>query len=204
MIGIIDYGLGNIKAISNIYDKLKIKNIIIRSKEDFEKISSMILPGVGSFDSAINLLIKSKYLELIKINVHEKKKNILGICVGMQIFSHKSSEGNSSGLNWFDADVKKINLQNDSKKMRLPHMGWNSIKFLKNDHLLRDIKDGEYFYFCHSYYFSCNNKKDIISETKFSQKFPSIIKKDNIYGIQFHPEKSHDNGVKILENFSKL
>ena len=204
MIGIIDYGLGNIKAISNIYDKLKIKNMIIRSKEDFEKISSMILPGVGSFDSAINLLIKSKYLELNKINFHEKKKNILGICVGMQIFSRKSSEGSLSGLNWFDANVKKINLQNNSEKMRLPHMGWNSIKFLKNDHLLRDIKDGEHFYFCHSYYFSCNNKKDIISETKFSQKFPSIIKKDNIYGIQFHPEKSHDNGVKILENFSKL
>lgn len=204
MIGIIDYGLGNIKAISNIYDKLKIKNIIIRSKEDFEKINSLILPGVGSFDSAINLLIKSKFLELIRINVHEKKKNILGICVGMQIFSQKSSEGNSSGLNWFDADVKKINLQNHLNKMRLPHMGWNSIKFLKDDHLLSNIKDGEHFYFCHSYYFNCKNKEDIMTETEFSQKFPSIIKKDNIYGIQFHPEKSHDNGVKILENFSKL
>ena len=122
----------------------------------------------------------------------------------MQIFSHKSSEGNSSGLNWFDADVKKINLQNHLNKMRLPHMGWNSIKFLKDDHLLSNIKDGEHFYFCHSYYFNCKNKEDIMTETEFSQKFPSIIKKDNIYGIQFHPEKSHDNGVKILENFSKL
>ena len=109
MIGIIDYGLGNIKAISNIYDKLKIKNILIRSKEDFQNINSMILPGVGSFDSAMQLLTQSKFLELIKINVHEKKKNILGICVGMQIFSQKSSEGRNLGLNWFDAEVKKFN-----------------------------------------------------------------------------------------------
>jgi glutamine amidotransferase len=204
MIGIIDYGLGNIKAISNIYDKLKIKNILIRSKEDFQNINSMILPGVGSFDSAMQLLIQSKFLELIKINVHEKKKNILGICVGMQIFSQKSSEGRNLGLNWFDAEVKKFNPVKDFNKMRLPHMGWNSAKFIKDDGLVSNIQNGDHFYFCHSYYFDCNNKKDIIAETRFSQKFPSIIKKDNIYGIQFHPEKSHDSGVKILENFSKL
>lgn len=204
MIGIIDYGLGNVKAISNIYDKLKIKNIIIKSKQDFQKINNIILPGVGSFDSAIELLNQSEFFDLIKIHVHEKKKNILGICVGMQIFSKDSAEGKNLGLGWLDANVKKINLTKDLKKIRLPHMGWNSVKFLKDNPLLSNINDKEHFYFCHSYYFDCYNRKEIIAETEFSQKFPSIINKDNIYGIQFHPEKSHDNGVKILENFSKI
>jgi len=122
----------------------------------------------------------------------------------MQIFSKESSEGNSLGLGWLDADVKKINLTKDLKKTRLPHMGWNSVKFLKDDPLFSNINDKEHFYFCHSYYFDCHNQQDIIAETKFSQKFPSVINKNNIYGIQFHPEKSHDNGVKILENFSKI
>ena len=204
MIGIIDYGLGNIRAISNIYDKLKIKNIIIKNKQDFQKTNNIILPGVGSFDSAINLLVKSEFTDLINIHVKEKKKNILGICVGMQIFSKESSEGSNFGFGWFDSNVKKINSIKGSKNNRLPHMGWNSVKFSKVNPLIKNIKDNEYFYFCHSYYFNCINNNDILAETKFIQKFPSIINKDNIYGIQFHPEKSHDNGVKILENFSKI
>ena len=121
----------------------------------------------------------------------------------MQIFAKNSSEGRNSGLKWFDADVRKINSENQNN-LRLPHMGWNSIKITHNDHLLRGLEENEYFYFCHSYYFNCINQKNILAETNYGHEFPSIIKNDNIYGIQFHPEKSHDSGLKILRNFAQL
>ena len=203
MIGIIDYGLGNISAISNIYNKLKIKNLIIKSKKDFEISEKLILPGVGAFDSAMNLLDKSDLILEIKNQIFKQKKIILGICVGMQIFANKSEEGISSGLNFFDAEVKKIN-NSEQKNLRLPHMGWNSISFVKDDLLFKNIDNNEYFYFCHSYYFDCQHKDNILAKTKYGQYFSSVVKNKNIYGIQFHPEKSHDCGVKILDNFAKL
>lgn len=203
MIGIIDYGLGNINAISNIYNKLKIKNLIIKSKKDFEVSEKLILPGVGAFDSAMNLLYKSDLILEIENQILNKKKKLLGICVGMQIFANKSEEGTSSGLNFFDAEVKKIN-NSKQKILRLPHMGWNSINFVKDDLLFKSIDNNEYFYFCHSYYFDCQKKENILATTNYGQFFSSVVKNKNIYGIQFHPEKSHDMGVKILDNFAKL
>ena len=203
MIGIIDYGLGNIGAISNIYNKLKIKNIIARNSEDLNKSEKLILPGVGAYDSAINLLNKSNLILDIKKEIFEKKKKILGICVGMQIFAKNSAEGNKPGLNWFEAEVKKIN-SSSHKTLRLPHMGWNSINIIKEDSLFKDLKDDKYFYFCHSFYFECKVKTNILAETTYGHQFSSVVKNDNLYGIQFHPEKSHDNGIRILNNFSKL
>ena len=204
MIGIIDYGLGNVSAISNIYNKLKIQNIIIKSKKDFSKVDKLILPGVGAFDSAVNLLINSDFYDEIENQVFKEKKHILGICVGKQIFSQNSSEGQRAGLKWIDASVKKLNDGENSRKFRLPHMGWNSIKIIKRNLLFNDIEDNEYFYFCHSYFFECNNKFNILAETKFNQIFSSVVQNGNIYGIQFHPEKSHNSGIKILNNFAEL
>tara|TARA_B100000242_G_C42903888_1_gene419164 strand:- start:182 stop:787 length:606 start_codon:yes stop_codon:yes gene_type:complete len=201
MIGIVDYGLGNIKAISNIYDKLKIRNKLIKAESDFENVDRLILPGVGAFDSAIEMLKKSKLYNKIDNLVVNDQFKILGICVGMQIFSIKSSEGSLSGFNWIEGDVKKFEVNNSI--MRLPHMGWNSVNIKKNL-LFNNISDNEYFYFCHSYYFNCIDSKNIMSETKFINNFASSINYKNIYGIQFHPEKSHDNGIKILKNFSEI
>ncbi|MBD1143777.1 imidazole glycerol phosphate synthase subunit HisH [Pelagibacterales bacterium SAG-MED33] len=203
MIGIIDYGLGNINAISNIYNKLKIQNIIISTPKDFDKSEKFILPGVGAFDSAMTLLKKSNFILEIRRQIFEKNKKILGICVGMQIFAKNSSEGKNSGLNWINADVRKLNSENQNN-LRLPHMGWNSIKITNNDLLLSGLEEDEYFYFCHSYYFNCVNQKNILAETNYGHEFPCVIKNDNIYGIQFHPEKSHDSGLKILKNFAQL
>ena len=203
MIGIIDYGLGNISALSNIYNKLKIENKIINSINDFEKSDKLILPGVGAFDSAMNLLNNSNYISEIQKQIFENKKKILGICVGMQIFAKNSNEGKEMGLNWIDGNVKKIRA-NNQKNFRLPHMGWNSVEINKNDPLLNNLENKQYFYFCHSYYFDCLNKEDILAETNYGHDFASIVKNENVYGIQFHPEKSHDSGIKILENFAKL
>ena len=139
MIGIIDYGLGNVGAISNIYNKLKIQNIIIKSKKDFSRVDKLILPGVGAFDSAVDLLINSDFYDEIENQVFKEKKYILGICVGMQIFSQNSSEGQRAGLKWIDASVKKLNDGENSRKFRLPHMGWNSIKIIKKNLLFNSF-----------------------------------------------------------------
>ena len=201
MIGIIDYGLGNIKAISNIYDKLKIKNSLVQSKSDFETVEKLILPGVGSFDSAMQLLTKKNFKDVINSVVLEKKKKILGICVGMQTFAKNSEEGLMKGLSWVEGEVKKFEFNNNT---RLPHMGWNSIKKNKENPLFKNIENNEYFYFCHSYYFKCKINEDILTQTSFGINFTSSINFKNIYGIQFHPEKSHDSGITILKNFAEL
>ena len=201
MIGIIDYGLGNIKAISNIYNKLKIKNFIIKKSEDFEMAERLILPGVGAFDSAIRNLKERDIFEKVNFLVLEKKTKILGICVGMQTFAKLSEEGELDGLNWIHGNVKKF-IHHDN--LRLPHMGWNSVKKVKDNLLFKDIDNLEYFYFCHSYYYDSQDKNNVITETNYSSNFASSINFNNIYGIQFHPEKSHDNGIKILKNFAEL
>ena len=121
----------------------------------------------------------------------------------MQILAKNSEEGDSSGLNLINASVKKIDTSN-KRNLRLPHMGWNSVNIIKDDNLFKELNNKEYFYFCHSYHFECSDKKNILAETEYGHNFSSVIKNDNLYGIQFHPEKSHDNGIKILSNFSKL
>ena len=129
-----------------------------------------------------------------------QKIPILGICVGMQLMASNSEEGNLSGLGWINGEVKKIS--NNNKNLILPHMGWNTVELQKND-LFKNIKDPK-FYFLHSYCFVSNEKNSILGSTFYGRKFTSVIRKDNIYGIQFHPEKSHENGIYILKNFANL
>ena len=201
MISIIDYGLGNLMAFANIYKKLNIPTKIVSKSIDLVDAEKIILPGVGSFDWAMKKLENSGMIEAINNSVIEKKVPILGICVGMQMMTKSSEEGKLPGLGWIDAQVKKFD---DHEGLPLPHMGWNSISFVKDDLLFNNIKNNEYFYFCHSYYFDCQNKDNILAKTNYGQYFSSVVKNENIYGIQFHPEKSHDWGVKILDNFAKL
>lgn len=195
---IIDYQLGNIKAFKNIYNKLNINAEIVSKTEQFEGATHLILPGVGSFDWAISKLNRSGLRDTLDQLVLKKKVPILGVCVGMQIMSSKSEEGQLSGLNWIDGNVKKF--KND---YILPHMGWNQIKPFTESIIFKDIKNLE-FYFLHSYYYKVKEDKHILSTTEYSNIFTSAINKNNIYGTQFHPEKSHQSGIKLLENFSKI
>lgn len=195
---IIDYQLGNIKAFKNIYNKLNINAEIVSKTEQFEGATHLILPGVGSFDWAISKLNRSGLRDTLDQLVLKKKVPILGVCVGMQIMSSKSEEGQLSGLNWIDGNVKKF--KND---YILPHMGWNQIKPFTESIIFKDIKNLE-FYFLHSYYYKIKEDKHILSTTEYSNIFTSAINKNNIYGTQFHPEKSHQSGIKLLENFSKI
>lgn len=204
MIGIINYGSGNIRAISNIYNNLKIKNLIISNSYDFDKCNKLILPGVGSFDFVMNKIHQSNLIEILNNLVLEKKMDILGICVGMQIFAENSEEGNQKGLGWINGKVKKIVKNNFEKKILLPHMGWNQIEILKKNKILKNIDHKSRFYFLHSYALNIQSHDNIIAKTKYHNLFSSIINKNNIYGVQFHPEKSHHYGEQLLKNFAQL
>ena len=204
MIGIIDYGLGNIKAFSNIYKSLDIKYRIVQKSAELIDITKIILPGVGAFDDAMNKFNESGLRGDVEKMVLNKKKPLLGICVGMQILAESSDEGTEKGLGWINANVKIFDTNTIDYDTKLPHMGWNTIDIQsKNEPLFKDLEQQARFYFLHSYYFQCENS-NIIAETEYGEKYTSAVRSGNIYGVQFHPEKSHQNGVRLLSNFSIL
>ncbi|MDA7498518.1 imidazole glycerol phosphate synthase subunit HisH [Akkermansiaceae bacterium] len=204
MISIVDYGVGNILAFQNTYKRLGIPAKIVRCKNDLKGAERLVLPGVGHFDYSMEQLNRSGMRERLDELVLCEKRPIIGICVGMQMMAKKSEEGTLDGLGWLDATVKKFDEETIEQQTKLPHMGWNEAR-LKNYHpLFKDLESAPLFYFLHSYYFSCTNSKDIISSTDYGIEFSSGVQSGNIFGIQFHPEKSHSNGEKLLENFAKI
>lgn len=200
MIGIVDYGLGNLLAFSNVYKRVGIEHFIISKLDEIEKASKIILPGVGSFDYAMEQLEKSGLKPFLEQAVIQKKIPLLGICVGMQMLADSSSEGERPGLGWIPGKVKRF--QHEQVPF-LPHMGWNEVES-KNHALLDGVQNHSRYYFLHSFYFDCLDSSHEIACTSYGKSFASGINKDNIYGVQFHPEKSHKNGVRLLENFAAL
>lgn len=204
MIGIIDYGSGNISAIKNIYEVLKIETVMVSKPEDLANVDKIILPGVGSFDQVMKSLNRSGIREELDNRVLKDRVPVLGICVGMQIMSKGSEEGKEKGLGWIDAQVKRFDDALIPHKPKTPHMGWNSLSPLADNMLLSGVEDDLGFYFVHSYYFSCHDETDAIAKTKYGLEFTCAVNKENVYGVQFHPEKSHTNGIKLFENFAKI
>ena len=203
MIGLLDYGMGNLSSVSNALDHLGIDNIIVNTPEAFSEISRLIIPGVGSYSRAMENIISNHYLKEVK-DFAASGKPILGICLGMQLLSFLGTEPSIvKGLEIIEGEV---HLFPDDLNLRIPHVGWNSIELVNEHPILEDVKLRADFYFVHSYRFSKAKKKNIIANTNYGIKFPSIICNDkkNVIGIQFHPEKSQKQGLKILENFSKL
>ena len=197
MIKIIDYGVGNIMAFVNLYKRLGVEIDIASNYKSLTDASKLILPGVGHFDYAMNKFNESGMMEIVDDLVINKKIPVLGVCVGMQIMAISSDEGSKKGLGWIDAYVKKIDSKNN--KFRLPHMGWNNIMINKKDDILKNLDNNSKFYFLHSYYFNCRNENNIIAFSNYGSNFPSIIRQENIIGIQCHPEKSHEFGEQILK-----
>jgi imidazole glycerol-phosphate synthase subunit HisH len=204
MITIIDYGLGNIRAFVNVYERLNVKTKIAHSPDDLKDASKLILPGVGAFDYAMNQLNRSGMRDELEKQVLVDKIPVVGICVGMQMLAGSSDEGVLPGLGWIDASVKKFDASKFAFKTLLPHMGWNTIRPVNENDLLAGFDHKSRFYFLHSYYFICNKAEDVIASTDYGITFTSAVNRDNIYGIQFHPEKSHANGIRLLHNFAKL
>lgn len=206
MISIIDLGIGNIGSIVNMLNYLGYESTIVKNPNELEKANKIILPGVGSFDRAI-LTIKSRGLDEIISHKSEKEKiPILGICLGMQLLTNGSEEGSKQGLGLIDAETKNLSsrLKKLEKNIPVPHMGWNQVKKSKFNPLTKDIDIDDKFYFVHSYYVDCNFEKESILKTNYGFEFDAAFNKDNIFGVQFHPEKSHKYGMKIFKNFSKI
>jgi len=204
MITIINYGLGNISAFKNVYNRLNIPVKIATSNEELAGAKKIILPGVGAFDHAMKLLQESGMRDLLDDLVMKQKVPVMGICVGMQILAKSSEEGSLPGLSWIDGLVKKFDASKISHKTKFPHMGWNTIKPEKGNSLLTGFTEESKFYFLHSYYFACEQPENSIATTEYGIRFDCAVNKDNIFGVQFHPEKSHNNGIELLHNFAKL
>ncbi|MFH2047079.1 MAG: imidazole glycerol phosphate synthase subunit HisH [Pseudomonadota bacterium] len=204
MIGIINYGLGNIKAFANIYNRLGIKFVIVAKAVDLKPVTKIILPGVGAFDSAMRLLDKSDMRQPLDDIALKRHLPVLGVCVGMQIMAHSSEEGKMPGLGWIDGEVKKFDSSKLTSATHLPHMGWNNIRPLIQNSLLKDLGADSRFYFLHSYYFHCRKNEDMLAVTDYGGLFASAVHSGNIFGVQFHPEKSHQWGIQLLKNFSEI
>jgi len=203
MVTIINYGLGNIQAFYHIYTQLNLPVKIASSVHDLSEAKKIILPGVGSFDWAMNKLNNSGMRHTLDQLVLEKKIPVLGVCIGMQMLAKSSEEGELPGLNWIDGVVKRFDEQSLSSKNPLPHMGWNSVNPVINHSLLTKLQDPQ-FYFLHSYYFLPSVIQQKVASTYYGVEFTSVVVRDHIMGVQFHPEKSHRWGIQLLKNFAEL
>lgn len=204
MTGILNYGVGNILAFKRIFKRINCPAKIVDKPDELINCDRVILPGVGHFDVAMNRLLKSGLKETLDDFVINKHKPLLGICVGMQMLGNTSEEGCSVGLGYIPGHTKKIDISKLKEKPFIPHMGWNDINILKNNFILKEIDLGTNFYFLHSYCFVPSDSKHLICESNYGNDFCAIASKEKIFGIQFHPEKSHSQGIQVLKNFSQI
>ena len=204
MIAIIDYGSGNLAAIANIYKQLKIPHIVTRDAQELAKADRYILPGVGAFDATMRNLNDSGMVAILQEQIIRQGKKVMGICVGMQILAESSEEGELAGLGWIPGRVRKIDASRLTNGPRLPHMGWNSIQPRTELSIFRGVDVERGFYFLHSYYFDAANDEHILATVNYGNDIPCSVKRDNVSGMQFHPEKSHANGVAVYRNFAEL
>lgn len=204
MISILNYGMGNIGSIQNMFKYLGFDSKIINTPEEVLKADKILLPGVGAFDAAMKKLKNEHFDEAIK-ELSDKGIPLLGICLGMQLLTNSSEEGDLIGLGLIDAETLGFNKLNDTSK-KIPHMGWNVVKPQAFNQLLKGFDEWNEvrFYFVHSFYVKCKNRENVVLTTEYGISFDSMIQKDNVWGAQFHPEKSHKFGMKLFENFARL
>lgn len=203
MITLVDYGLGNIQAFMNIYKRLNLPCKRATSADDLQSADKLILPGVGAFDWAMQRLQNSGMKDSLDHLVLEKEVPVLGVCVGMQMMARQSDEGKMKGLDWIPGEVKRFDETLFSTLTRLPHMGWNDVLPVEGHPLFKDLLNPR-FYFLHSYYFSPDSQGQVLAKTDYGKHFASAVHNRHIFGVQFHPEKSHHWGVQLLKNFHEL
>jgi glutamine amidotransferase len=203
MIALVDYGLGNIQAFANIYRRLGIDAWAASTPADLRRASRIVLPGVGAFDWAMTRLNDSGLRDVLDEEVLGAKKPVLGICVGMQMMARYSEEGALPGLGWIDASVVKFDTRLLEGKTHLPHMGWNDATPISTDTLFAGLDAPEY-YFLHSYFMIPDREENTLATSSYGVTFTSAARSGNVYGTQFHPEKSHQWGIRLLKNFAEL
>ncbi len=200
MIVILDYGMGNLGSIQNMLKKIGADAIITSDLEDIERADKLILPGVGAFDHAMMNLQQNKMIPVLEKKILTEKVPLLGICLGMQILGKRSDEGLAKGLGWIDAVAIKFK----GEGLRVPHMGWNTVKVEREDPLFESMFPESRFYFVHSYYMKCASMDNVLTSTNYGGDFCSSLVMGNIWGVQYHPEKSHKFGMLLLKNFSEM
>jgi glutamine amidotransferase len=204
MIVIVDYKMGNIGSVLNMFRKIGAEAKISDDPRDIESADKLILPGVGSFDTGMKHLHESSFLGVLNEKALVRKTPTLGICLGMQLLTKRSEEGELPGLGWIDGETVKFSLDSNQPDLKIPHMGWNTVTVKRSDSLFRDLEGEARFYFVHSYRVVCNRDEDVLAVTRHGDDFVSAVEHENIAGTQFHPEKSHKFGMKLLKNFAEL
>ena len=201
MIVVVDYGMGNLGSIANMLKKIGAAARISSDIPEIEGADKLILPGVGAFDNGMIKLHELGLVDILNTKVLQDKTPILGLCLGMQLFTQESEEGELAGLGWFEAQTVRFKFDKDQQGLKIPHMGWNYIQVQKPSRLFEGMPEESRFYFVHSYHPVCQNQRDVLATTVYGYDFPSIIMRDNILGAQFHPEKSHKFGMRLFKNF---
>lgn len=204
MIAIVDYGSGNVAAIADIFKRLKVPHLITRDHAELRSADRYVLPGVGAFDATMRTLKDSGLVGVLNDEVHGQGKMIMGVCVGMQILGDSSEEGGLPGLGWIPGHVRRIDATTLPSSPKLPHMGWNSIRQTENSPLFDGVDCERGFYFLHSYYFDADDQSNVMATVNYGKYLPCAVVKGNVFGFQFHPEKSHANGMTVFRNFSRL
>lgn len=201
MIAIIDYRMGNPGSIQNMLTKIGVESSITSDVTEIKRAEKLILPGVGAFDTAMSNLDRLGLIPILCEKALVSRTPILGICLGMQLFTRCSEEGQRSGLGWIDAETVRFRFDESAMSLRLPHMGWNHVDVVRPGSLFNDMVEDARFYFVHTYHVRCRNEKNVLATATYGNEFHCAIAQDNIMGTQFHPEKSHRYGLKLLRNF---
>lgn len=204
MIRIVNYGLGNVEAFLNVYYRLGIDARLASNAAELADAERIILPGVGAFDRAMQLLDASGMRDVLEKKAHVERVPVIGICVGMQILANGSDEGTAAGLGWIPGRVRSFASNPLSSELPLPHMGWNDISPTGHGAILRDLEPHPRFYFLHSFYFECDDHAHTVATAHYGHDFACVVAADNIIGVQFHPEKSHHWGTQLLKNFAEI
>lgn len=204
MIGIINYGSGNVYAIANLHNRANISHFVSDDVNKLKTADKLILPGVGAFDETMQILKRNRLKDFLDEQVLVVKKPIIGVCVGMQILGESSEEGVEAGFGWVKGNVKKIDKTYLTQKPYLPHLGWNSIQIENKNTLLEGIDYETGFYYLHSYHFECKDENDVVATSVYGKNFVCCINHENVFGVQFHPEKSHSNGIQLFKNYANL
>lgn len=203
MIAVIDYGIGNVNSIVNMLKKIGVEAILAKQPEDILKADKLILPGVGSFDTGMQKLKDSGLMDNLVEHAISKGKPLLGICLGMQMLGRCSEEGSEEGLGFIPFETKRFRLE-EKKYLKVPHMGWNIVSIeLKDDFIVQNLEEIQRYYFVHSYHAVCDDDRYVLMKCNYGYPFAAAVKHNNIYGFQFHPEKSHKFGMALLENFAR-
>jgi len=201
MIVIIDYGMGNLGSIANMLRKVEAEVVVSCDAAVIARADKLILPGVGAFDNGIKNLAERGLIPLLNDKVLHDKTPILGLCLGMQLFTRWSEEGQLPGLGWIDAETVRFKFDLKYAHLKIPHMGWNNLQICQSHPLVADLVDEARFYFAHSYHVVCADMSIVLAQTHYGYDFASVVAKENIMGTQFHPEKSHKFGQQLLLNF---